>query len=118
MKIYVIVVVMIIFDIVTGIGAAVYNSEFTSSNMRKGGFHKLAELVLLFLSFFFQYYAGIGLPDEFAQFINIIYAIPSYLIFMELSSVVENIVKMNDDLANIFGSIFNSKNDKDWEDKR
>lgn len=114
MKIYIIVVVMIILDIITGVCAAIYKGEFTSSNMRKGGFHKLAELVLLFMAFFFQYYASGSLPDEFNQFVNVVYAIPSYLIFMELSSVVENLTKMNDNLGGIFGSIFSPKNGDDW----
>ena len=112
MQIYVTAVVFILFDVLSGLLKAFYTGTFNSTNMRKGGMHKLAELLILGLTFYIQ--LGYGLPADNLP-ITAINAVPSYIIFMELMSILENLADVNEGLKNILSKFFGKA--KDWGDK-
>ena len=113
MEILAIILILIVVDIVAGIIAAIEYNEYTSAAMRKGLYHKLAVLMLLGLAFLLQYAVGQveGLPAELAM---IYPGTGLYIIIMETTSILENLVKINPQLANTkIMQIFSSKLDNE-----
>ena len=89
------VCVLILMDVLSGFIAAVQNGDVSSSAMREGIFHKLAELLLMALALLVDYmleyppFDSIGIPTE------IVLLVVGYLAVMEMISVIENICKIN-----------------------
>ncbi len=96
---YIVVGVAILADIVTGVLNALYHGEMDSTKLRKGLFHKLAEIIVTVLS---------GLAEYGANYIDLGVDIPvlgvvvTYIVVMEFVSVCENLAKMNPQLAKLF----------------
>lgn len=92
------VCVLILMDVLSGFIAAVQNGDVSSSVMREGIFHKLAELLLMALALLVEYmleyppFDSIGIPTE------IVFLVVAYLAVMEIISVIENICKINPSL--------------------
>lgn len=94
---------MIGFDILTGWMKALYKGEFKSSAMRHGLLHKVAEMLILFLMYIFEYLfpkinIDLGLP--------VVAIVGTYIIIMEFSSVIENIGVINPQLSTKLSHIF------------
>lgn len=114
------VMILILIDIVTGIVYAFASGTFSSSVMRSGIFKKFGTIAVLFLAAFLTVMCQVSdaFPAEFAM----IYApVCLLLIAMEVASILENIVKINPDLANnkifeIFGYNKEDEEDKEGED--
>lgn len=94
----------IIFDLLTGGISAVKNGEFTSSKMREGLFHKLASVLIILLGKLIE----ITLPYYNIEYGDKIYiSIVTYIIIMEISSIVENVGKINPKLLpNVIKKVF------------
>ncbi len=99
MVVYIVTLCFILFDIVTGIIKALYNKKLNSTALRKGLFHKLAEVVAVF---------GTGLLEYGVQYVNIGIDIPllpvvsAYICIMELISCMENLAEVNPILGKLF----------------
>lgn len=94
---------MIGFDIVTGWMKAIYHGDFKSSAMRHGLLAKVAEMLILFLMYIFEYMLpkiniDLGLP--------VVAIVGTYIVIMELSSVIENIGAINPQLSTKLSTIF------------
>ena len=108
-----ITLVFIIFDIVTGWLKAWYTSTTDSTIMRKGLFHKLAEILALFFGYTCEYFFPLcGIEIE----IPIVTGITVYLVLMETTSIVENIATMNPQLAEMLNKFFAKKGKESGEE--
>lgn len=105
--------VLILFDVLTGITAAVKNKELCSTSMREGLYNKIGEVLLLVLAAVCsclmeaEPISSLGVPA------NVMDAVGVYIAGMELLSIVENICKIAPDLplAKVL-YIFNIKSQK------
>lgn len=99
MMVYAVVGIFILFDIITGILNAISKGEMNSTNLRKGLFHKLAEIMATI---------GAGLFEYCVQYIDIGFELPvlkvvaAYIVLMEFVSVCENLAQMNPALKKLF----------------
>lgn len=99
----IVVSIFIIFDIATGWLKALSTGTADSSVMRKGLYHKLAEIMSVLFGYICEYvfpYAGIDVTIPFAT------AIGTYIVLMETASIVENLAIMNPHLAQILSKFF------------
>ena len=96
---YVVVGLLILLDVITGILKAGYEHNIKSTNLRKGLYHKMSEILAIVLTSLVQYGS---------QYINFNLNFPvtavviSYISIMEIISIIENICKINPDLFKIF----------------
>ena len=98
-----VLLVFIVLDFVTGIGAAIYTGTYKSECMRVGIWHKCAEIALLGLAIIIQ----IVSPEIGIEWGNsLVKGVCAYLILMEVGSVTENIIKINPDLAEAVKKFF------------
>lgn len=86
---------VILLDIITGIIKAIKNKKFDSSKMRKGGINKICEVLVLIL--------GLLLKTALPYFkitlnFDVLFVISSYIFFMEVVSIIENIGEINENL--------------------
>lgn len=105
-KIFIIVLIFIAFDVLTGWLKALTTGTTDSSIMRKGLFHKLGEIVAIIFGYVCEYtmpYVGVQISVPFAV------AIGTYIILMETASIVENIAIMNPKLAKILSNVFSKE---------
>lgn len=89
----------IAFDVITGYAQAIANKDIQSDKMRKGFWHKLAIILALVLAGTIDVLMGTGIVLEIGISAPIFEAACIYVIVMELSSILENIKKMNPELA-------------------
>ena len=99
----IVVIIFITFDIGTGWLKALSTGTADSSIMRKGLFHKLAEI----LAVLFGYTCEIVFPlvDINVQ-LPLATGIATYIVVMETASIVENLAIMNPNLAEILSKFF------------
>lgn len=96
---YIVPFVLICFDFLTGFIKAIYNKKLDSTILRKGLFHKLAELLALI---------GCGSVDYAINFIDLPLDLPLlpsiaiYICIMEIISCCENLCELNPALNNFF----------------
>lgn len=101
MKIYVVVLCFILFDILTGVLKALYKGKINSTTLRKGLFHKLSEMLAV---------AGSGLLEYASQVVELGVELPLvsgvsiYVCIMELISIIENLCIINPKLKKLFSS--------------
>lgn len=85
----------IVFDSISGNISACANHIWKSSEMRRGLYHKFGSIMLVALAY---------LIDYAQRFVDLGFQIPiaagvcTYIILMELGSIIENIGKINPDL--------------------
>lgn len=99
----IIVLIFIAFDVLTGWLKALATGTTDSSIMRKGLFHKLGEIVAMIFGYVCQYtlpYVGVTVNIPFAV------AIGTYIVLMEIASIIENISKMNPAMGKVLGNVF------------
>ena len=92
----IIVLTFIIFDFISGIILAMKKGKFTSRGMKKGLYNKSGELLLLALAYMVSFtmkYFEIGYSSSFYIVVS------TYIIVMEISSIVENIGQINPKLV-------------------
>lgn len=102
----------IVLDFITGLVKAVETKTFTSTKMRQGLYHKVGLMLCIILGVlvdFAQRYMDLGVS------IPVTAAICVYICLMEISSILENVCKINPQLklgklTAIFG------NDEERED--
>ena len=111
MTIYAIEFAFIVLDFITGLIKALATHSFTSTKMREGLFHKVALLLCMILGFLVDHaqgYIDLGITVPVAA------AVCVYICLMEITSIIENICKINpeivpDKLASLFGGLKKDK---------
>ena len=107
MTIYAIAFAFIVLDFLTGIVKAFATNSFTSTKMREGLFHKVGLILCMILGGlvdFAQGYLDLGVAIPVAA------AICVYICLMEITSIIENVCKINPQivpskLAALFGGL-------------
>lgn len=113
--IFLVLLALIAGDVVTGILGSLANNTFKSKEMRAGLLRKSGTISLILLAMGVQGATGV-IPDMPAE-LGIVYnGIAVYVALMEISSILENIVKINPDLADKHIFAFFGKNEEDKED--
>ena len=113
MTIYAIAFAFIVLDFLTGIVKAFATNSFTSTKMREGLFHEVGLILCMILGAlvdFAQGYLDLGVAVPVAA------AICVYICLMEITSIIENVCKINpqivpDKLAALFGGLKRDDND-------
>jgi toxin secretion/phage lysis holin len=102
------ILVFIIMDYVTGVINAVMHGKLSSTKMREGLGNKFAYLCVFFIAWFIDFemeHIDIGFHSALTPLVTV------GIVFIELSSIIENIGKINPKLKNApFMNIF-SQND-------
>lgn len=98
-KIAIVALVFILFDIITGFLKAAAKHDIDSTILRKGLLHKLSEIVSIVFAFLCEYAVqfvelGVNLP--------LVAAVCAYIILMEIISIIENLVEVNPDMGKFF----------------
>lgn len=111
-----IVFLLVLIDYITGVANAIMHGELSSKKMRQGLGHKFAYLAIISVALIVEYGSdyinlGIGLPVFIPVCVGIC--------LIEITSIMENCVKINPDLKssnilNIFN--INRKENDDKED--
>lgn len=108
------VLVFIITDYVTGTVGAIMCGNLSSTKMREGLGHKFAYLCVFFIAWFIDFemkHIDIGFHSALTPIVTI------GIILIELSSIIENIGKINPELAQAeFMKVFTNYNRKDNND--
>lgn len=90
------VLVLIIMDYVTGIVGAIMRRNLSSTKMREGLGHKFAYLCVFFIAWFIDFEMGhidIGFHTALTPLVTV------GIVLIELSSIIENIGKINPELT-------------------
>ncbi len=90
------VFVFIIMDYITGVINAVMHGKLSSTKMREGLGHKFAYLCVFFVAWFIDFEMGhidIGFHTTLTPLVTV------GIVLIELSSIIENIGKINPELA-------------------
>lgn len=93
--IYAIVFAFIVLDFVTGLTKAFKSGSFSSTKMREGLFHKAGLVLVVVLGVLVDYaqsYLDLGISVPVAA------AVCTYVILMEISSILENVCQITPDL--------------------
>lgn len=102
------VLVFTITDYITGIVGAIMRGNLSSTKMRKGLGHKFAYLCTFFIAWFIDFemeHIDIGFHSALTPIVTV------GIVLIELSSILENIGKINPDLAQAeFMKIFTNHN--------
>lgn len=105
------VFVFIIVDYITGVINAAMHGRLSSTKMREGLGHKFAYLCVFFVAWFIDFEMGhidIGFHTALTPLITV------GIVLIELSSIIENIGKINPELAQAkFMKIFTDHNRED-----
>lgn len=112
---YIVPFVLVCFDFLTGFIKAIYNKKLDSTILRKGLFHKLAELLALI---------GCGGIDYGINYIDLPFELPIlpsvaiYICIMEIISCFENLCEVNPALNDFFAPYLQKlKNDEKESEK-
>ena len=81
--IFVVPMVMMLFDYITGIMKAWHLNTISSAKLRDGLNHKAGECIIILIAVFLQ--KTIGTPKEITIFVSV------YIIIMEIISIIENL---------------------------
>lgn len=91
--------ILIGFDIITGLTKAVYKKKINSTKLRKGLFAKIGEILAICACWIFDFglaYYNIDLNIPLYQICCV------YVSFMEMLSIIENLLVLNPNLKKIF----------------
>lgn len=105
------VLVFTSLDYITGVINAIMHGKLSSSKMREGLGHKFAYLCTFFIAWFIDFEMGhidIGFHTALTSLVTV------GIVLIELSSIIENIGKINPELAQAkFMKIFTDYNRED-----
>ncbi len=109
------VLVFVITDYVSGIIAAIMHKNLSSTKMREGLGHKFTYLCVFFLAWFIDFEMGhidIGFHSALTPIVTV------GIVLIELSSIIENIGKINPEIKDapfmsIFSQNLNNPNHKE-----
>lgn len=105
---FIVTIIVIFFDIISGISAHIYKKDFTTSNLRTGLWHKFGYLLIMATVAILQiamFDPSFTVTFEFPLFDIVC----GTIIFMEVCSIVENVGIINPSIAEFIGKYFNMK---------
>ena len=110
----ILILILIVFDILSGVVSALKNNSLKSSVMRNGLYNKIGEIFSISFAYILNY---IDITYHFNLPLNEIKTgIEFYIVLMEIMSIIENIIKINPQLKNFFKKFFNiDENKKEWK---
>lgn len=103
---FIVTMVMMLFDILSGIAAHIHMKDFTTSSLREGLWHKFGYILILSLVIVLQvalYDPNFHLNFEFPLFDITC----GFIIFMEVISIVENVGLINPTIGEFICKYFN-----------
>lgn len=104
------VLVFTITDYITGIINAIMHSNLSSAKMREGLGHKFTYLCVFFVAWFIDFemkHIDIGFYSALTPIVT------TAIVFIELSSIIENIGKINPELKDApFMNVFSQNNEQ------
>ena len=114
MQVYVVTIILILLDIISGLVSAFKNKEYKSTKMREGLYHKSGLMLCMILGAVLNHsqgHLGLGVDLPIAE------AFCIYISTMEISSIIENLCKINpeimpDKIRSLFGHGFPPNDDK------
>ena len=112
MTMFIVTVVFILLDILSGCIAGFFNKSFSSTALRKGLGHKIGYIFLMCAVAVLQvamFDPNFNLDFDFPLF-NVVCA---FIIFMEFVSIIENASKLNPNIDQIVGKYFDKNKDND-----
>lgn len=89
----------IAIDVVTGLLKALHNKNLNSSVIRTGLYHKISEVLTVLLTAFIECvmpYLELNIDLPLLPFVS------TYIVVMELISIIENLSEMNDKIKRLF----------------
>lgn len=95
---FIIAFCFIVLDVITGYGQALANHTVESKKMKSGFWHKLALIFAMLLASFIDVATSVEIELGFDA--PIFEVMCGYVVLMELTSILENIAKMNPNVAN------------------
>lgn len=95
MWVYIVTALFIVLDLVTGIVKAFKNKAYTSTTMREGLYHKCGSVLCVVFGILVDYAQklidiGINIP--------VANAICTYIVVMEIGSIIENLCDINPEI--------------------
>ncbi len=91
------VLAFILLDVISGFVAALKNNEVSSSVMREGLFKKCGSIMLVIAAVAVEHIGTyVGMDDSIT--VAIVLSVGALIVIMELTSVLENICKLNPDI--------------------
>lgn len=100
---FAIIAVFMLFDILTGWVKSIETGTFKSSKMKQGLYHKCGNVLALLFMYGLEFslpYIGINTTIPFVS------ATTTYIAVMEITSIVENLGKINPELGNMLSTLF------------
>lgn len=101
------VCVLMVLDIITGLVNAIMHNEFKSYKMREGLYHKAGNIIVICLGLLVDYEQQVF---DLGFQVDISIAVCQYIAVMEIGQILENVCKINPDLAPDVIKNFFSKN--------
>lgn len=95
MWVYIVTALFILLDLVTGLIKAIKNKSYTSTTMREGLFHKCGSVLCVVFGVLVDYAQTL---IDIGVTIPVATAICTYIILMEIGSIIENLSEINPDL--------------------
>lgn len=102
-------VIFSLFDIITGVIQAIINHDLDSSKMRSGLLHKLLILIVIIMSFMIDITFSLNFVSKFVCI---------YVIFMECTSILENLKKTGIEIGSLTEIIKNKEETKNETKQR
>ena len=100
---FIVSLVFIALDILTGWTKALATGTTNSSIMRVGLFHKLGEILAIGVGYVCEFsFPMVGISIS----VPLVESISTYIILMEVASVIENITKINPQLTEVLSRLF------------
>lgn len=96
-------VIFSLFDIITGVIQAIINHDLDSSKMRSGLLHKILILIVIIMSFMIDITFSLNFVSKFVCI---------YVIFMECTSILENLKKAGIEIGSLTEIIKNKEERK------
>lgn len=109
-KVLLIALIFILFDLISGVLKAVKNKNLDSTKMREGLINKVIELFSIVFGFICEYslpQIGINVDVKFGS------AIATYIVIMELCSVIENLGEISPEIGKLLSKVFEKLKEKE-----
>lgn len=108
---YILVLLLIVIDYITGVIYAIKDQSFDSTIMRQGLWHKVSYLVVIVVGYIIDRLCAYYDLDLFYSG-SILALIIVWVVLTEIGSILENLVKINPKFSdNAFMKIFTKKNE-------
>lgn len=92
LNIFIVVLLFIALDFLSGTVAALKAGVFTSTEMRKGLFNKGGEIIVIVLAGLVDFS---GVSESIGVSVSLVPVFSIYVILMEIGSILENVDKIN-----------------------